>query len=113
MTKAGYTVLPATNGAEAVEPVRSSRGTTIALAVLDAVMPKLTGHKVYDRIKLVNPHFPVIFCSGYDPEMSQAELLEGADVRSVQKPYDPDVLLRAVRDLLDARRLLETLSCAI
>ena len=109
---AGYSVLVAADGAAAVELFEANAGD-VSLALLDAVMPKLTGHQAYDRIKLKKPDLPVVFCSGYDPEMGQVKLLVDEGVRMVQKPFDPDMLLRTVREVLDAHHLLETSPCTV
>ncbi len=50
LTRAGYTVLLAADGAEAVEQFEAN-AEAISLVLLDAVMPKLTGHQAYDRMK--------------------------------------------------------------
>jgi two-component system cell cycle sensor histidine kinase/response regulator CckA len=110
LTQAGYSVLVAADGAEAVK-LFEANVDGVSLALLDTLMPKLTGHQAYDRIKLKNPNLPVVFCSGYDPETGQVKVLVDQGVRMVQKPYDPDVLLRAVREALDARQLLEASTC--
>jgi signal transduction histidine kinase/ActR/RegA family two-component response regulator len=106
LTGAGYSVLVAADGAEAVN-LFDLHLDVISLALLDAVMPKLTGHEVFDHLKLVNPSLPVIFCSGYDPDMRQIQSLIKKGMNLVQKPYDPDILLRTVREALDARHLLQ------
>jgi PAS domain S-box-containing protein len=106
LTRAGYKVLQAADGAEAVALFRA-HASEISLAVLDAVMPKLTGHQAYERIRLQNPHLPVVFCSGYDPETGQVKPLVEQGMRMVQKPFDPEVLLRVVREVLDASILVE------
>jgi two-component system cell cycle sensor histidine kinase/response regulator CckA len=106
LTRAGYRVLVAADGAEAVE-LFEVNAEEVSLALLDAVMPKLTGHEAYDRIKLKKPELPIVFCSGHDPETRQVKLLIDEGVQMVQKPFDPDVLLHIVRDLLDASHRLE------
>jgi CheY-like chemotaxis protein len=103
---AGYSVLVAADGAEAVE-LFEANAEGVSLALLDAVMPKLTGHQAYDRMKLNNPNLPVVFCSGYDPETGQIQLLRDQGMRMVQKPFDPDALLHIVRETLDAQHLLK------
>ncbi len=110
LTGAGYKVLVASDGAQAVD-LFDVNAEDICLALFDAIMPKLTGHQAYDRIQLKNPNLPVIFCSGYDPETGQVKLLVDEGARIVQKPFDPDVLLRTVRDVLDAQHLLEISPC--
>ena len=102
LTRAGYSVFVANDGAEAVE-LFEANADKISLALLDAVMPKLTGHEAYDRIRFKSPNLPVVFCSGYDPETGQVKRLVDQGVRMVQKPYDPDVLLRTIREVLDAQ----------
>jgi len=106
LQQAGYTLLVATDGAQAVELFEANAGV-ISLALLDAVMPRLNGRQVYDRIKLRKPDLPVVFCSGYDAETGQLQFLLNQGLRLVQKPFDPEVLLRNVRDALDAPNLLE------
>ena len=110
LTRAGYTVLVAADGAEAVE-LFEANADAVSLVLLDAVMPKLTGHQAYDRMKLMRPGLPAVFCSGYDPEMGHVKLLVDDGVRMVQKPFDPDVLLSTVREVLDAQRVLEGQIC--
>ncbi|HEY3966385.1 MAG TPA: PAS domain S-box protein [Planctomycetaceae bacterium] len=110
LTKAGYSVLIAADGAEAVDQL-AANADVVSLALLDAVMPKLTGREVYDRIKLTNPDLPVVFCSGYDPETGSVKSLMTDGLRLVQKPYDPEVLLRIVREALDACTAVEAASC--
>ncbi len=108
LTRAGYTVLQAADGAEAVE-LFAAHASEISLAVLDAVMPKLTGHQAYERIRLINHHVPVVFCSGYDPETGQVKPLVEQGMHMVQKPFDPEVFLRVVREVLDASTLVEAI----
>ncbi|MGH7134620.1 MAG: ATP-binding protein, partial [Pirellulales bacterium] len=110
LTGAGYSVLAAADGAEAVNLFESHAGS-IHLALLDAVMPKLTGREVFDRLKLLKPALPVVFSSGYDPDMGQIKSLRSKGLRMVQKPFDPDVLLRAIRESLDARDVAEPRLC--
>ena len=110
LTRAGYSVLVAADGAEAVE-LFEANADKISLALLDAVMPNLTGHEAFDRIKLKSPDLPVVFCSGYDPETGQVKRLIDEGVRMVQKPYDPDVLLHIIREVLDAQYLVKASTC--
>lgn len=111
LTKAGYQVLTAADGRTALE-LFESHINEVSLALLDAVMPGLTGHEVHEQIKLSKPGLPVVFCTGYDPQMAQVKTLVEDGLRLVQKPYDPEVLLHAVRDALDARPQLELAACS-
>jgi CheY-like chemotaxis protein len=102
LTDAGYSVLSARDGAEAVE-LCDAHADSVSLVLLDAVMPNLTGYQAFALIKSKFPDLPVVFCSGYDPETSQAALLTTKGLPVVQKPFDPDLLLRAIREALDSQ----------
>ena len=105
LRQAGYDLLIASNGAEAIE-LFEANADCISLALLDAVMPKRTGREVHEHIKHRRPTVPVLFCSGYDPETGQVQHLKDDKVRLIQKPYDPQVLLTTVRELLDEYHML-------
>ena len=107
LEKAGYTVLLAADGDEALTMFSAHR-EEISVVLLDAIMPKLSGHDAYHCIKHECPEARVIFCSGYDPETAQSQFVAEEDLRMVQKPYDPGTLLRAVREVLDAEKLCPT-----
>jgi two-component system, cell cycle sensor histidine kinase and response regulator CckA len=101
LTRAGYTILTAVDGQQAVDLFQAHRHD-IALVLLDAVMPKLGGFDVYRRIKDECPEVRVVFCSGYDPESAHSKFIVDEQLRLVEKPYDPAMLLRVVREVLDA-----------
>ncbi len=104
LEKGGYTVLTARDGEETLQVLRQRRDT-IALVLLDAVMPKLSGREVYRRLHDEFPEIRVIFCSGYDPETSQSNFIAQEHLRLVEKPYNPAVLLQTVREELDAEEV--------
>ena len=54
LQKAGYTVLAACDGEEALRTY-AEHHDTIQLVILDAIMPKLNGHEVCRRIKAQDP----------------------------------------------------------
>ena len=64
LEKAGYNVLTAVDGEEAIDLFKE-QSNDISLALLDVVMPKLSGHKVYEQIRKIQPEMPVLFTSGY------------------------------------------------
>jgi PAS domain S-box-containing protein len=106
---AGYRVLVARDGAEAIALVES-RGAEIDLALLDVVMPKANGHQVRARIAEIQPGMAVLYCSGYSRHMlPDSEAADDDGIELLVKPYAPRVLLDRVRMALarraDARRL--------
>ena len=92
---AGYRVLVASDGAEAVEVFQAAKGQ-VALAVLDASMPRMSGRQAFDAIRKIEPGVKVLFASGY--------LLSdtGPDTRSLHKPYTPSQLAAAVHEMITA-----------
>jgi len=100
LESAGYTVLVASDGREALRLFEENR-EAISAVLLDAVMPGLSGYKVYRRIKERCPETEVIFCSGYDFETSHSDFISSEHLRLVKKPFDPHALLRTLREALD------------
>ena len=76
----------------------------IDLIILDMVMPKLGGRKVYEQIRESGSNVPVLFSTGYSLDSDDAEYIAGEGLRTIQKPYAPDVLYTAVREVLDRKR---------
>ena len=100
LTSAGYAVLTATNGREALD-VFERDAADIALLILDMVMPKLGGKAVYDTLKKSHPHLRFLFSSGYSTNAIHTEFVLKDDIELIQKPYAPNDLLRKVREVLD------------
>ncbi|MCA9138416.1 MAG: response regulator [Planctomycetales bacterium] len=99
LQRAGFNVMLACDGLEAVELV-SRKSNGIDLAVLDVMMPNLTGREACARIRSINPDLPVLFCTGHDPEVARAgEVPAGYPI--VHKPFTAEDLLSSVRSLLD------------
>jgi PAS domain S-box-containing protein len=101
LEEAGYRVLVATDGEEAVA-VFEEHAADISLAVLDVVMPRLGGPSAALHIRSRFPEVPIILTSGYDG-VSAVAMRSVPRAHRIDKPYAPEVLLRAVRDALDGR----------
>jgi len=100
LKKAGYRVFPATDGEEAISLFDRHSGE-IDIALLDVIMPKVSGHKVYEHIRNIRPDMPVIFSTGY----SRGEFSENGHYEIIQKPCSPGVFLKKLREVLDARKI--------
>lgn len=102
LQSAGYSTITAANGEEALRLFKANR-ESISLVLLDAMMPGLKGHEVYQQIRRDGWKTPIMFCSGYDPETVRSELVPEESLHMIQKPFEPDVLLGAVGRAIDGR----------
>ena len=101
LTRAGYTVLEAAHGAEALRLADRHEGR-IDLVVTDIVMPEMSGRTVAEALAAGRPGARVLFMSGYtDDEILRRGLLTPG-VAFLEKPFTAERLLEAVRGVLDA-----------
>jgi PAS domain S-box-containing protein len=92
LREAGYAVLEAVNGREALELTRAHTGR-LDVVVTDIGMPEMDGHDLARCLSQERPDVPIVFISGYgDPEPK---------VPFLRKPFSPDVLVRRVGQVLD------------
>jgi PAS domain S-box-containing protein len=99
LTEAGYRVLEAANGREALEQVARAPAP-VRLVLTDVVMPEMSGRELADRLALLLPGTPVLFTSGYtDGEIRRRGLLTPQS-EFLDKPFTPDAVVRAVRERL-------------
>ncbi|QDV47797.1 Blue-light-activated protein [Stieleria neptunia] len=104
LQRAGYHVVLASDGQEAVQRVHEL-DDQIDLAILDVMMPNMTGREACGQIAESNPELPLLFCTGHDPEVAQnGEVPPGYPV--VHKPFTAEDLLASVREILDDQRVL-------
>lgn len=102
---AGYRVLEAANGEDALGVVDANDGAPIDVLLTDVLMPKLSGRELADRLSDRLPATRVIFMSGYtageiDYDALSAPSKSGLPRGFLQKPFTPDVLLDKVREAL-------------
>jgi two-component system cell cycle sensor histidine kinase/response regulator CckA len=98
----GYRVLAAGDGEEALR-LFAAHGAQIAAAVLDVVLPKLSGPEICARLFENRPGLPVIFSTGYAADLERLGEFAARGLPILQKPYSPRALARLLREVLDAR----------
>jgi PAS domain S-box-containing protein len=98
---AGYEVLEAANGQEAVDLFRAE-ADRIALVLLDMTMPVVAGAEAIPLLRAIRADVPIIASSGYG-ELEAAARLTGRGVEGfLPKPYAADRLVAMVARTLDA-----------
>ena len=98
---AGYDVLTAADGTEAV---RITAGSRPDLILLDVMMPGRDGFEVLDLVRGTSPDIPVIFLTARDevPDRVNGFALGADDY--VSKPFNLDELLARIRAVLKRTR---------
>ncbi len=103
LTSLGYRVVLAADGEQALREFRSLRDL-IDLALLDVMLPKISGPEIYERVSVERPDLPVIFATGYSADSSLLRQVEQRGLPVIQKPYSSRELARKVREVLDGKR---------
>jgi FixJ family two-component response regulator len=71
--------------------------------VLDVQMPEVNGLEVQDQLALRHRNVPVVFITAYDDIHAREKALAGGAVAFLRKPFNPDVLVKTVREALNIR----------
>ena len=97
----GYTVVAASNGAEALE-LFAARGSDFDLLITDLVMPGMDGRELARQCCAGRGKLKVIYLSGYtrDSLLSQQTFEEGTEF--IEKPFTRDAILERIARVLRA-----------
>ncbi|MBS2035626.1 PAS domain S-box protein [bacterium] len=96
LKEAGYRVLRAANGSEALRLGRE-QGCQIQLVLSDVIMPGISGPQLIQQLQPLCPNSSFLLMSGYPNDA-----LEGHGVRHyLRKPFDGPTLRNAVRTVLN------------
>lgn len=97
---AGYKVVEAYNGEEAVEKAKEERPDLI---LLDVRMPKMSGYEACELLKQEEStrHIPVVFLSARGQEGEIKRGLKLGAEEYILKPFAPDELYRRVNAILE------------
>ena len=102
LQKAGYTVLTASSGAEALLALEQHDGP-VHLMLTDMVMPGMSGRELVAQIKDLSPRMKILCTSGYTDEAILHHGLLDEAAHFIGKPYGVAELTRIVREVLDSQ----------
>lgn len=97
MKMQNYTVVCAKDGQEALELLKSDN---FDLAILDIMVPKVSGLVVLEHIKKTNPKMATIMLSAIEDEQTQLKAFNLYVDDYVIKPFSPLLLLKRIETIL-------------
>ena len=95
---AGYTVLEAKDGSEAIE-IAKHPATHIDLLLTDVIMPGMSGRALAEALSPRRPEMRVIYMSGYSDGVLAKHGVVEAELSILRKPFSRDELVRSVEDV--------------
>jgi len=98
---AGFRVLSAGSGEEALE-VAANHGGTFHLLLTDVVMPGINGRALAEQLLPRQPGMRVLYMSGYTDSFIAGHGVLEPGTQLLHKPFTDEVLVRKVREVLDA-----------
>jgi CheY-like chemotaxis protein len=101
----GYEVLSASDAATAAHVAAEHRGP-LHLLVTDVVMPGESGPQLAERLSSWRPGLKILYISGYAGEIVSRHLDLRPGIAFLPKPFTREILLRKVRETLDAPTLV-------
>jgi PAS domain S-box-containing protein len=101
LQRGGYTVLTASNGAEALLVLERHDGP-VHLVLTDMVMPGMSGRDLMARLEDINSRMKVLCTSGYTDEAVLHHKQLDKAAHFIGKPYAMAELTRKVREVLDS-----------
>lgn len=102
LSEAGYRVLEAEDGEEALDALHQIRGP-VDLLMIDIVMPRMDGVELAREVQEQWPNKRILFMSGHPAEVLARHGLSELNVPFLAKPYTRDECLAKVHDALERR----------
>ena len=104
LEKKGYETLTVSNGHDALDVL--AENNDIDVIFLDESMPGLSGLETLSRIKVNNPHIPVVMITKNEAESIMEEAIGSQIDDYLIKPVNPNQILLTLKKLIDNKRLV-------
>jgi DNA-binding response OmpR family regulator len=99
LTRAGLDVVPAADGEEALQYLKS-RQMPFDLLITDLTMPGIGGRELAAEIRRLHPRQRVLFMSGTEEAVDMTVIVDGVRTWWLSKPFNPDELVALVQETL-------------
>ena len=100
LREAGYKVLVAANGVEALR-TSEQNPAPIDVLITDVIMPQMNGPDLARALALRRPGMKVLFISGYTDDKFRCGQLADPDITLIQKPFQLIDLTQKLRQIID------------
>jgi len=101
LNEQGYTVIQASNGAEAIKIAQQDQFQNIDLLLTDLIMPELNGLELADQFKNTHPNKKILLTSGFPDATITQETIKEQKFEFIHKPFLPITLSSKIRKILD------------
>jgi DNA-binding NtrC family response regulator len=102
LTEAGYRVTLASDGAEGLNLARKG---SFDAAIVDVMLPEVSGLEVLDEIKKTDPDLVVLMITAYASVETAIQAIKKGAFDYVTKPFKHEEVLHILRNALKQRRL--------
>jgi PAS domain S-box-containing protein len=98
----GYKVLTAKDGNEAIDVYKLHK-QEIDIVLTDMGLPGMLGMDVLKKLIEIDPNVSVVVASGFFEQDMKSKLTAYGAKGFIQKPYAPGIVLKKIREVLDAK----------
>jgi two-component system, cell cycle sensor histidine kinase and response regulator CckA len=102
LSREGYTLLEARDGADALQ-ILDQTSRTVDLVMTDFMMPQMTGLELIPELQARLKDTMIIVMSGYDEKVAMKGKTLPAGVAFLEKPFTVEGVLQTVRGALDGK----------
>ncbi|MCC6695753.1 MAG: response regulator [Candidatus Hydrogenedentes bacterium] len=102
LERAGFDVVVAADGHEALDRFREDTQGKIVCVILDLTMPQMDGAECLHELRNMGRQVPVIISSGYSEQDTADRIGSDPLVSFIQKPYRQMELMALIRQVLEA-----------
>ncbi|MGC8659481.1 MAG: PAS domain S-box protein, partial [Desulfomonilaceae bacterium] len=100
LREAGYQVITVGNAREALA-IFERKKDSIALVVLDLIMPEMGGKECLEELLKIDPDVNTLICSGYSVNETAKSVVQIGAKGFIRKPYNSNEILTQIREILD------------